>query len=124
MSALIFPKYALCYCRNNVTLSAQTKDPHAIPTHIATWVTIVLPFTKVQYTNPGFYDKLTHLSIATPQCYMLVHRCFLTDVVAGQDSEPAVRMCAVCSADDAHRGCYRGEDPGHVYPWPLCQAWR
>ena len=121
MSALIFPKYALCYCRNNVTLSAQTKDPHAIPTHIATWVTI---HEGAVHKFRLCSDNLIHQSIAIPQCYMLVHRCFLTDVVAGQDSEPAVRMCAVCSADDAHRGCYRGEDPGHVYPWPLCQAWR
>ena len=34
-------------CRDNITLSAQRRDPHEVPTHIATWVTIVLPFTKV-----------------------------------------------------------------------------
>ena len=34
-------------CRDNITLSAQRRDPYKVPTHIATWVTIVLPFTKV-----------------------------------------------------------------------------
>lgn len=36
-------------CRNNVTLSMQHRVAHAIPTHLATWITILSPFTKVQH---------------------------------------------------------------------------
>ncbi|CAL5218396.1 g69 [Coccomyxa viridis] len=32
--------------QDNITLTAQERDPHAISTHIASWVTIVLPFAK------------------------------------------------------------------------------
>ena len=70
------------HCRNNVTLSAQEKDPRAIPTHIATWVTIVLPFTKVPYTNPGFC-KCQVLSFHPH--FPVLHACVnvLFDVMAG-----------------------------------------
>lgn len=37
----------ICLCRDNITLTAQERDPHAISTHIASWITIVLPFAKV-----------------------------------------------------------------------------
>ena len=37
----------VCFSRDNITLTAQERDPHAISTHIASWVTIVLPFAKV-----------------------------------------------------------------------------
>ena len=34
-------------CRENVTLSMERRDPWAVPSRVAMWITILAPFTKV-----------------------------------------------------------------------------
>lgn len=77
--------------RNNVTLSMQRRVPHAVATHIATWITILSPFTKVSFEAFSKSNTLHY-------CVRLACSTFAAEA----ENALIVLSFAVCSDFDTH----------------------